>query len=87
MTSMAEIIVTKIKDKVPLGTLLILDELIIPQDLDFALDHQKHSNQLIGQILIHIGALNHDELENALQLQSKNGRSPGGRNSPPPVIP
>jgi len=70
MTKIAEMIVRNSKEKVPLGTLLLVDELILPQDLDFALDHQKHSNQLIGQILITIGALDNEALEETLKLQN-----------------
>lgn len=55
--------------KIPLGTLLLADELIVPQDLDFALEHQQHSKMLLGEILIRIGALKSDELERTLKLQ------------------
>lgn len=71
MESSAELIVQNSKEKVPIGTLLIADEIILPQDLDFALDHQKHSRRLIGEILITIGAMDRVELDAALMLQQK----------------
>jgi len=70
MTKMAKMIVRNSKEKVPIGTLLLVDELILPQDLDFALDHQKHSKQLIGEILVNIGAVDNESLEETLKLQS-----------------
>jgi len=70
MKSLAEIIVQSTKEKVPIGTLLVVDDLILPQDLDFALDHQKHSKQLLGEILVRIGALNYEDLEKTLKLQN-----------------
>jgi hypothetical protein len=70
MESLAEIVVKKSKAKVPIGTLLAANELILPQDLAFALDHQKYSKQLLGEILINIGALKRDDLEKTLKLQS-----------------
>ena len=71
MESSAELIVQNSREKVPIGTLLIADEIILPQDLDFALDHQKHSRRLIGEILITIGAMDRVELDAALMLQQK----------------
>jgi hypothetical protein len=70
MTRLASTIVKNNKEKVPLGALLIADELILPQDLNFALDHQRHSKQLLGEILVRIGALQHDELDKTLKLQN-----------------
>lgn len=55
----------------PIGSLLVAEEYIIPQDLDFALEHQKHSKGLIGQILVRIGAVEPQELERALDIQKK----------------
>ena len=66
---MAERIVKTSNVKIPLGTLLLADELIVPQDLDFALEHQKHSRMRLGEILVRIGALKSDELERTLKLQ------------------
>jgi hypothetical protein len=68
--SMAEMIVKSANVKIPIGTLLLADELIVPQDLDFALEHQKHSRMLLGEILVRIGALTHDDLDRSLKLQS-----------------
>ncbi|HTG01585.1 MAG TPA: hypothetical protein VK654_13480 [Nitrospirota bacterium] len=55
--------------KIPIGTLLLADDLILPQDLDFALQHQTHSNMLLGEILVRMGALREDDLHKTLQLQ------------------
>lgn len=71
MTSLAEMVVKNSKEKVPLGALLLADDVIIPQDLDLALEHQKYSKELIGEILIKIGALELDDLDKALKLQSR----------------
>ncbi len=65
----SELIVRTCKDKVPIGALLLADETILPQDLDFALDHQKHSRRLLGEILVNIGALDQADLDRALRLQ------------------
>jgi hypothetical protein len=62
-------IVNSSRERVPIGALLLAEEIILPQDLDFALDHQKHSRQLIGEILVKIGALNPDDLKKVLELQ------------------
>lgn len=67
---MAEMIVKTSNVKIPIGTLLLADELILPQDLSFALEHQRHSNMLLGEILVRIGALKLDDLEKTLKLQS-----------------
>ncbi len=67
---LAEMVTKHSKIKVPLGTLLLADGLILPQDLEFALDHQKYSQQLLGQILVRIGALTQYELDRILKLQS-----------------
>jgi hypothetical protein len=63
-------VVENSKEKVPLGTILLADDVILPQDLDFALDHQKYSRELLGEILVKIGALEHEDLDKALKLQS-----------------
>jgi hypothetical protein len=65
----AKMIVKSCRERVPIGALLLAEEIILPQDLDFALDHQKHSRQLIGEILVKIGALNPDDLKKVLELQ------------------
>jgi len=71
MMSLAEMVVEYINGKVPLGVLLLANEIIIPQDLDLALDHQKYSKEMLGEILIKIGALKHDDLNKVLDLQSR----------------
>ncbi len=68
--NLAEIVAGASKEKIPIGTLLVVDELILPQDLDFALDHQKYTQQPLGEILINIGALKRDDLDKILKLQS-----------------
>ncbi len=55
----------------PIGSMLVAEEYIIPQDLDFALEHQKHSKGLIGEILVRIGAVEPKELEKVLTIQKK----------------
>ncbi len=66
----AEIVTGVSKVRIPLGAILIADELIQTQDLDFALDHQKYARQPLGEILIRIGALKRDDLDKALKLQN-----------------
>jgi len=53
----------------PIGSMLVAEEYIVPQDLDFALEHQKHSKALIGEILVRIGAVEPRELEKVLTIQ------------------
>jgi len=53
----------------PIGSMLVAEDYIIPQDLDFALEHQKHSKGLLGEILVRIGAIKRKELEKVLMLQ------------------
>ena len=55
----------------PIGSMLVAEEYIIPQDLDFALEHQKHSKGLIGEILVRIGAVEPNELEEVLTIQKQ----------------
>ncbi len=54
----------------PIGHLLIESNAIIPQDLEFALDHQQYSHELLGQILLRMGAVNEEDLKSALTEQS-----------------
>jgi len=69
MNTLPETVVKSSKARRPLGDLLVTKGLILPQDLDFALEHQKYSGQLLGEILVRIGALDPDDLERILQLQ------------------
>ncbi len=55
----------------PIGQLLLERELIILQDLEFALDHQKYSKALLGDILVRMGALKRKDLEAVLSEQKK----------------
>lgn len=53
----------------PIGTMLVAGEYIVPQDLDFALEHQKYSKGLIGDILVRMGAVDPTELNRVLNIQ------------------
>jgi len=70
MNCVEEMVVKNRKVKVQLGSLLVAHKLILPQDLEFALDHQKFSRQLLGKILVRIGALEPEDLNRMLQIQS-----------------
>ncbi len=54
----------------PIGQMLMEKDRIVPQDLEFALDHQKNSHDLIGQILVRMGAVGETELDEILVEQS-----------------
>ncbi len=54
----------------PIGQMLVEKDRIVPQDLEFALDHQKNNPDLIGQILVRMGALRETELDEVLVEQS-----------------
>ena len=59
-------------DSIPqIGDMLIAGEYIVPQDLDFALEHQRYSKGLIGEILVRMGALEARELDRVLGIQKK----------------
>jgi hypothetical protein len=55
----------------PIGAMLLAGEFIVPQDLDFALDHQRYSKGLIGEILVRMGAVESHEVEQVLNIQKK----------------
>lgn len=57
------------KDVPQLGQLLLKAGYIIPQDLEFALEHQQYTQQPLGDILIRIGAVEREDLENVLRMQ------------------
>ena len=69
MMETAKMIVKNSRERVPIGALLLAEEIIIPQDLDFALDHQKYTREPIGEILVRIGALDKTDLKKVLELQ------------------
>ncbi len=71
MVGLAEILAKKSREKVPIGKLLLADGLILPQDLEFAIEHQKYSRQLLGEILVRMGALTQNELDRILELQKE----------------
>ena len=55
----------------PIGAMLLAGEHIVPQDLDFALEHQRYSKGLIGEILVKMGAVEPQELQRVLVIQKK----------------
>ena len=57
--------------KRPIGELLMEQESIHHHDLEFALEHQRHSRngELLGQILIRMGAVSAEDLDSALATQ------------------
>ncbi len=57
------------RTKVLLGRLLVDGGFIFAQDLDRALERQKHTNEMLGEVLICMGVLNPIELQAALALQ------------------
>ncbi|HUJ18029.1 MAG TPA: hypothetical protein VL197_08545 [Nitrospirota bacterium] len=59
-------------EKLPIGVLLLANNSILLQDLEFALEHQKFSRQLLGEILVNMGAAEKEDIDRALTLQ-KNG--------------
>ena len=61
--------VQNLATKRPLGELLLEGAYIIQQDLEFALEHQKYSNEQLGEILIRMGAVTREDLDTILGLQ------------------
>ncbi len=55
----------------PIGAMLLAEEYIVPQDLDLALEHQRYSKSLIGEILVRLGAVEPSELLKVLTMQRK----------------
>lgn len=55
----------------PIGQLLLENQSILLQDLEFALEHQRYSRELLGEILIRMRALDRKDLDAALALQRK----------------
>lgn len=53
-----------------LGELLIQKEYIIPQDLEFALEHQRHTQEPLAEILVRMRALHPDDLAKMLSQQT-----------------
>lgn len=50
-------------DKRAMGKLLVDGELINAQDLEFALEHQEHSKEPLGRILVRMGAVTERDLD------------------------
>jgi hypothetical protein len=59
----------------PIGQVLMENELIVPLDLEFALEHQRHTNEPLGQILLRMGALEESDLQKALLAQGQESDS------------
>lgn len=54
-----------------LGQILVDGQFISPEDLEAAVEQQKHTNELLGQILVRMGALDPKELQAVLSVQEK----------------
>lgn len=67
MTAIAS--TTAVDMKTPLGQLLLTSGAIIPHDLELALEHQRHTKELIGEVLLRIGAVSREQLDAALGIQ------------------
>ncbi len=67
----ARLIVKNCREKVPIGALLLAEEIILPQDLDLALEQQKYTKEPIGQILVRLGALDKTVLAEVLEIQKE----------------
>jgi hypothetical protein len=55
--------------KRPLGKILINGEFIAHQDLEQALENQIHTNELLGEILVHMGLVDQVDLKVVLSIQ------------------
>ncbi len=53
----------------PIGQILLDGGFIARQDLELALEVQKHSNELLGQVLVNMGILDKADLAAALSIQ------------------
>ena len=60
---------TEEKARRPIGQILIDGGFIEREDLELALEVQKHSNELLGQVLVNMGVLDKADLEAALSIQ------------------
>ena len=60
---------TEEKTRRPIGQILIDGGFIAQEDLELALEVQKHSNELLGQVLVNMGVLDKADLEAALSIQ------------------
>lgn len=52
-----------------LGQVLVDGEFVLPKDLEVALDRQKQANELLGETLVRMGALDQRELDAVLFVQ------------------
>ena len=55
--------------KRPLGQVLVDGEFISSEDLENALEQQKHTNELLGELLVRMGMLDQNELKAVLSVQ------------------
>jgi type IV pilus assembly protein PilB len=62
-------VLTKYKNSIPLGRLLVNMKLITPEQLDQAIGAQKRTRKRLGQILVDAGILNDATLADALSIQ------------------
>lgn len=60
---------TEGKTRRPIGQILIDGGFIEREDLELALEVQRHSNELLGQVLVNMGVLDKTDLEAALSIQ------------------
>lgn len=54
----------------PIGQILLDGGFIVRQDLELALEVQKHSNELLGQVLVNMGIVEQSDLDAALSIQA-----------------
>jgi hypothetical protein len=54
----------------PIGQILLDGGFIASQDLELALEVQKHSNELLGQVLVNMGIVEQGDLDAALSIQA-----------------
>lgn len=54
----------------PIGQILLDGGFIVRQDLELALEVQKHSNELLGQVLVNMGIVEQGDLDAALSIQA-----------------
>lgn len=59
--------------KRPLGQVLVDGEFISSEELENALEQQKHTNELLGEVLVRMGHLTESELNAVLSFQQNQG--------------
>ena len=58
------------KPRKRLGEILIDKTLLLPEQLDIALERQKQSGRRLGQVLIDMGFVSHDDVMSAISEQT-----------------